>query len=36
LGLALCHQIAEIFNAQLVIESEVGSGTQIKLIFTTS
>ncbi len=33
LGLALCAQIAEIHNAKLLVDSEVGKGTPIKICF---
>lgn len=33
LGLALCSKIAALHGAKLLIESEVGEGTQISLIF---
>ncbi|MCM1124994.1 MAG: HAMP domain-containing histidine kinase [Lachnospiraceae bacterium] len=33
LGLALCSKIAALHGAELVIESEVGKGTQISVIF---
>lgn len=33
LGLSLCEQIAKIHNAELHIESELGSGTLVKVIF---
>jgi signal transduction histidine kinase len=35
LGLALCGQIAELHNAELVFQSEVGKGTTVRLTFTT-
>lgn len=35
LGLSLCSQIAEIHKAQLIISSEEGIGTTVKIIFTT-
>ena len=34
LGLALCKQIAEVHGAEMTIESEVGVGTSIKILFT--
>jgi signal transduction histidine kinase len=36
LGLALSKQIADIHNAQILIESQIGQGTKITLIFTSS
>jgi len=36
LGLAIVKQIVDIHEAQLIIESEVGVGTEVKVIFTTS
>ncbi|NBJ93051.1 sensor histidine kinase [Parablautia muri] len=33
LGLALCSMIAELHEAKLVIESEVGKGTNVSIIF---
>ena len=33
LGLALCEQIAKKHHAQLMIESRLGQGTSIKVIF---
>lgn len=33
LGLALCSMIAELHEAKLVIESEVGKGTSVSIIF---
>jgi len=36
LGLALCHQIAAVHGAKMVIESEQGVGTTVEVIFTTS
>jgi len=36
LGLALCHQIAAVHEAKMVIESEQGRGTTVEIIFTTS
>jgi signal transduction histidine kinase len=35
LGLALCRQIAALHGAELRIESHVGKGTRVKVIFTT-
>lgn len=36
LGLAIVKQIAEIHGAKIKIESEISSGTEVKVIFTTS
>jgi signal transduction histidine kinase len=36
LGLALCKQIADVHGAEMSIESGVGVGTVVKIIFTTS
>jgi signal transduction histidine kinase len=36
LGLALCRRIAETHGAEMLIESEVGTGTTVKITFTTS
>jgi len=36
LGLTLCKEIARLHDAQLVIESELGMGTTVRVIFTTS
>ena len=36
LGLAIVKQIVDIHKAELVIESAVGVGTKVKVIFTTS
>jgi len=36
LGLAIVKQIVDIHGAELVFESEVGVGTEVKVIFTTS
>ena len=35
LGLTLCKQIAEAHGAKMVIESAVGMGTRVKIIFTS-
>ena len=34
LGLALCCRIAALHGAELLIESQVGKGTQVSVIFT--
>lgn len=36
LGLTLCQEIANLHGALLIIESEVGAGTVVKVEFTTS
>ena len=36
LGLALCQKIAEAHGAEMIIESAVGTGTTVKITFTTS
>ncbi|MDR0272436.1 MAG: HAMP domain-containing histidine kinase [Clostridiales bacterium] len=36
LGLTLCKQIADVHDAEMIIESSVGVGTVVKIIFTTS
>jgi signal transduction histidine kinase len=36
LGLTLCRRIAEVHNAQINIKSQVGTGTTVEIIFTTS
>jgi len=36
LGLTLCKEIAQLHDARLIIESELGVGTTVKVIFTTS
>jgi signal transduction histidine kinase len=36
LGLALCRQIAEAHNAEMIVESSLGEGTIVKVTFTTS
>jgi len=36
LGLTLCKRIVEAHNAKMTIKSEVGNGTTIEIIFTTS
>lgn len=36
LGLAICHQIADCHGARMVFLSELGQGTTVKVIFTTS
>ena len=36
LGLTLCKQIVEIHDAEMIIESTVGVGTTVKILFTTS
>ena len=36
LGLTLCRQIADVHGAEMVIESVVGVGTTVRVIFTTS
>lgn len=36
LGLALCHEIAELHRASMQYESEPGQGTTVSVIFTTS
>lgn len=36
LGLTLCRQIAEAHGAEMTIESAVGVGTTVKIIFTSS
>jgi len=33
LGLAICEQIVKVHGAELVIESQVGKGTKVKIIF---
>ena len=33
LGLTLCRQIAEVHGAQMIIESSVGAGTTVQIIF---
>lgn len=35
LGLSLCKQIADVHNAKISIQSQIGQGTKISLIFTT-
>jgi len=35
LGLTLCKQIAEVHGAKMFIESVVGEGTSVKILFTT-
>ena len=35
LGLAICRQIAEAHNAEIYIESSLGAGTTVRIIFTT-
>jgi len=34
LGLTLCGQIAQVFDAQMIIESEEEVGTEVKIVFT--
>jgi len=36
LGLTLCKQIADVHNAKLYIESKVGVGTRVSVVFTIS
>ena len=36
LGLAICKQIIEAHNADMIIESSVGVGTMVKITFTSS
>ncbi|MCL2426365.1 MAG: HAMP domain-containing histidine kinase [Oscillospiraceae bacterium] len=36
LGLTLCNQIADVHNAKLRIESKVGIGTRVSVVFTNS
>jgi len=36
LGLTLCKQIADAHKAEMVVESIVGSGTTVKILFTVS
>ena len=36
LGLAIVKQIADIHGAELIIDSEIDVGTEVKIIFTTS
>jgi len=36
IGLTLCQQIADVHGAQLLIESQLGVGTTVKIIFTSS
>ncbi|MCL2368292.1 MAG: HAMP domain-containing histidine kinase [Oscillospiraceae bacterium] len=36
LGLTLCKQIAEVHGAKLGIESQVGAGTRVSVVFTNS
>lgn len=35
LGLAICQQIAKCHNAKIIVQSELGQGTAVKIIFTT-
>jgi signal transduction histidine kinase len=35
LGMALCKQIAAAHNAEMTVESEIGEGTTVSVIFTT-
>ena len=35
LGIALCHQIAQLHHAKLIFESEAGKGTTARITFTT-
>ncbi|WP_312371169.1 sensor histidine kinase [Lachnoclostridium sp.] len=35
LGLALCQQIAEYHNARITLESQLGKGTKVSILFTT-
>ncbi len=35
LGLALCKQIAEYHNARITLESQLGNGTKVSILFTT-
>jgi signal transduction histidine kinase len=36
LGLTLCMQIAKVHDAEMIIESDVGVGTMVKIIFISS